>query len=85
MSVSISKTAVMIFNKTGRQLQESHRFKCESFRVPFARAYCFFEIVFNLAGSNTTATEKFKKIGLKAYFALKNLLHLDALSIKSVF
>ena len=85
LSVNISKTAIMIFNKTGRQLQESHSFKYGSVSIPSARAYCYLGIVFNLTGSYTAATEELKKKGLKAYFALKNLLQLDALSVKSVF
>ena len=37
LSVDISKTAIMVFNRTGRQLQESHGFKYGSTHIPSAR------------------------------------------------
>ena len=85
LSVNISKTAIMVFNRSGRQLQESHGFQYGSTHIPSARTYCYLGIVFNLNGSSTTATDELRKKGLKAYFALKSLIQLDALSVRSVF
>ncbi|KAL5272619.1 hypothetical protein ACHWQZ_G000729 [Mnemiopsis leidyi] len=85
LSVNISKTAIMVFNKTGRQLQESHGFKYGSLTIPSARTYCYLGIVFNLNGSTTAATDELRKKGLKAYFALKSIINLGELSTKSVF
>ena len=66
LSVNISKTAIMVFNKTGRQLQESHGFKYGTIAIPSARIYCYLGIVFNLNGSTTAATDELRKKGLKA-------------------
>ena len=85
LSVNISKTAIMVFNKTGRQLQESHGFKYGTITIPSARTYCYLGIVFNLNGSTTAATDELRKKGLKAYFALKSIINLGELSTRSVF
>ncbi|KAL5253101.1 hypothetical protein ACHWQZ_G015761 [Mnemiopsis leidyi] len=85
LSVNISKTAIMVFNKTGRQLQESHGFKYGRITIPAARTYCYLGIVFNLNGSTTAATDELRKKGLKAYFALKSIINLGELSTRSVF
>ena len=85
LSVNISKTAIMVFNKSGRQLQESDSFQYGNIRIPSARTYCYLGIVFSLTGSYTAATDELRKKGLKAYFALKNLIQLDALSVNAVF
>ena len=75
----------MIFNKCGRQLLESHKFKYGDTPIPFARTYCYLGIVFSLSGSFKAATDELRKKGLKAYFALKKLIDLSALSVKSTF
>ncbi|KAL5256625.1 hypothetical protein ACHWQZ_G011768 [Mnemiopsis leidyi] len=75
----------MVFNKTGRQLQESHGFKYGRITIPAARTYCYLGIVFNLNGSTTAATDELRKKGLKAYFALKSIINLGELSTRSVF
>ena len=85
LSVNISKTAIMVFNKTGRQLQESHGFKYGAITIHSARTYCYLGIVFNLSGSTTAATDELRKKGLKAYFALKSVICLGELSTISVF
>ena len=84
LSVNISKTAIMVFNKTGRQLQESQGFKYGPITIPSARTYCYLGIVFNLSGSTTAATDELRKKGLKAYFALKSIISLGELSMRSV-
>ena len=85
LSVNLSKTAIMIFNKCGRQLLESHNFKFGNTTIPSARTYCYLGIVFSISGSFTAATDELRKKGLKAYFALKKLLDLSALTVKSTF
>ena len=57
LSVNISKTAIMVFNKASRQLQESLQFKYGSTRIPSARTYCYLGIVFNLNGSFSVAAD----------------------------
>ena len=54
-------------------------------RIPSAWTYRYLGIVFSLTGSYTAATDELRKKGFKAYFALKNLLQLDALSVNAVF
>ena len=83
--MNITKTAILIFNKSGRQLQEIHCFKYGSISIPSAKANCYLGIVFSLSGSYAAATDELRKKGLKAYLALKNTLDLNALSVRSVF
>lgn len=47
-TVKTSKTSVMIFNKSGRQLKEGNSFKFGTTEVPSSREYCFLEITFCL-------------------------------------
>ena len=61
LSVNLSKTAIMIFNKCGRQLLESHNFKYGDSLIPSARTYCYLGIVFSLNGSFSAATDELKK------------------------
>ena len=61
LSVNISKTAIMVFNKSGRQLQESDSFRYGNIRIPSARTYCYLGIVFSLTGSYTAATDELRK------------------------
>ena len=85
LSVNISKTAIMIFNTRGRQLLESHKLKYGALQIPSARQYCYLGIVFTLNGSMKKAMDELRKKGLRAYFALKKLIKLDALSVRSIF
>jgi len=85
LTVNIDKTAVLIFNKTGRLLLESHQLKYGNTRIPSARHYCYLGIVFNLNGTFKAATEELRKKGLRAYFALKSMIDLSALSPTAVF
>ena len=85
LSVNISKTAIMVFNKSGRQLQESYSFQYGKIKIPSARTYCYLGIVFSLTGSYKAATDELRKKGLRAYFALKNLIQIDAISVTAVF
>ena len=85
LTVNIGKTAVMVFNKSGKLLLESHTFKYGDVSVPSARSYCYLGIVFSLSGSFALATDELRKKGLKAYFALKRMIDLSALSPKIVF
>ena len=84
LTVNLSKTAVMVFNKSGRQLQESYGFKYGSDTIPSAKTYCYLGIVFSLSGSFKPALDELRKKGLRAYFSLKSLIDLSQLSIKAV-
>ena len=85
LTVNISKTAVMVFNKAGRQLKESYGYKFGSENIPSTKTYCYLGIVFSLSGSFRQAQDELKKKGLRAYFSLKSLIDLRQLSTKSVF
>jgi hypothetical protein len=75
----------MVFNKSGKHLLESHTFKYGDISVPSARSYCYLGIIFSLSGSFAMATDELRKKGLKAYFALKRMIDLSALTPKIVF
>ena len=85
LTVNIGKTAIMVFNKGGKHLLESRTFKYGDMPIPSARSYCYLGITFNLSGTFTLATDELRKKGLKAYFALKRMIDLTALSPKTVF
>ena len=55
LSVNIAKTAVKVFNRTGRLLNESNSFFYGETRISPAREYTYLAIVFTLSGSFKTA------------------------------
>ena len=61
LTVNISKTAVMVFNKTGRLLNSSRTFKFGTTYIPSARTYCYLGITFNLCGSFKAAADELRK------------------------
>ena len=71
LTVNISKTAVMVFYRSGRLLKESLLFKFGDINVASVREYCSLEISFTLSGSTTVAQNKLKQKGLRSNFALK--------------
>ena len=85
LTVNISKTAVMVFNKTGRLLNSSKTFKFGATLIPSARTYCYLGITFNLCGSFKAAADELRKKGLRAYFALKRMINLKDISMKATF
>ena len=85
LTVNLSKTAIMVFSKSGRQLQESYGFMFGSQTIPSSKMYCYLGIVFSLNGGFKKAQDELRKKGLRAYFSLKSLINLDHLSSKSVF
>ena len=78
LSVNISKTAVMIFNRTGRLLKESSQFMYGETKVPNAREYCYLGITLTLTGSFKTAQHKLRQKGMRAYFSLKSTINFKA-------
>ena len=84
LQVNISKTAVLVFNKSGRQLKESTGFKYGEINVPSASTYCYLGITVTLSGSLSKTTEELRKKGLRAYFALKSLIDINELSSSSI-
>ena len=74
LTVNTSKTAVMVFNRGGRLLNESNSFKFGDTVIPSAREYCYLGVTFSLNGSLKVAQDKLRQKGLRSYFALKKLI-----------
>ena len=85
LSVNISKTAIMVFNRAGRLLKESMDFQYGNTPIPSAREYTYLGITFSLTGSMKTAQTKLKQKGIRSYFSLKSMLDLNHLRKSAVF
>ena len=79
LTVNISKTAVMVFNKTGRLLKASEGFSFGELQIPTVREYCYLGITFSLSGSLKLTQEKLRQKALRSYFSLKRLVEVNAL------
>ena len=76
LTVNVSKTAVLVFNPTGRLLKESCTFKLGETSIPSAREYCYLGITFTLSGSMKNTQSKLRQKGLRSYFSLKRMIDL---------
>ena len=76
LTVNIGKTAVMVFNRSGRLLKESLTFQFGETNIASVREYCYLGITFTLNGSSVVAQNKLKQKGLRSYFALKSSIDL---------
>ena len=85
LSVNIDKTAVMVFNRSGRLLKESHMFTYGDTAIPSTRSYCYLGITFSLSGSFVPALQKLRQKGLRAYFSLKKTIDIRAMKKTTVF
>ncbi|KAL5272263.1 hypothetical protein ACHWQZ_G000471 [Mnemiopsis leidyi] len=85
LSVNISKTAVMLFNRTGRLLKESKDLFYGDTPVLSVREYTYLGITFTLSGSLKTAQAKLRQKGLRSYFSLKSMLDLRYLRKSMIF
>ena len=85
LSVNISKTAIMVFNKSGRVLNDSTGFTYGEVKIPPVREYCYLGITFTLNGSLISAQQKLKQKGLRSYFSLKSMIDIRPLKRSLVF
>ena len=85
LSVNLSKTAVMVFNRAGRLLKESENFFYGSSPIPSAREYTYLGITFSLTGSMNLAQTKLRQKALRSYFSLKAMLNLGHISKTAIF
>ena len=85
LSVNISKTAVMVFNKTGRLLKDSHGLMYGDQPLPSVREYCYLGIVFTLNGSLITAQQRLRQKGLRSYFSIKSMIDVRMLKKTTIF
>ena len=74
LAVNVSKTAIMVFNPTGRLLKDSQHFTLGESIIPSAREYCYLGIKFTLSGSLKTAQATLRQKALRGYFAVKRML-----------
>ena len=79
LEVNIDKTAILIFNPTGRQLKESFNFYYNSKAIPSVKRYCYLGICFTISGKLLTAQALLKQKALRAYFGMKK--YIDPLSV----
>ena len=85
LSVNMDKTAVMVFNRSGRLLKESLGFTYGNTTIPSARSYCYLGITFSLSGTFLPAQQHLRQKGLRAYFSLKGTIDIRALKKSTVF
>ncbi|KAL5260785.1 hypothetical protein ACHWQZ_G010814 [Mnemiopsis leidyi] len=84
LTVNISKTAILIFNTSGRKLKESTGFTYGDTNIPSDNKYCYLGITLTLSGSLTLNMDNLRKKGLRAYFPLRNLVDIKALSVHAL-
>ena len=84
LSVNISKTAILIFNTSGRKLKESSTFTYGSTNIPSDNKYCYLGITLTLSGSLSLNMDNLRKKGLRAFFSLRNLVDIQELSVNAI-
>ena len=71
LTVNMDKTAIMVFNRSGRLLKESHQFHYGDTNIKSVQEYYnYLGIVFTLSGTLSTAQAKLRQKALRCYFAL---------------
>ena len=85
LTVNMSKTAVLVFNKSGRQLKTSIGFCYGNYKIQSAKEYCYLGIVYTLSGSLAKAQNELRTKGLRAYFSLKRMVDTRSLTVRSLF
>ena len=85
LEVNIKKTAILIFNVSGKQLIESHTFVYQGKFVPSVKTYCYLGITLSLSGTFTQTQIILKQKAMRAYFALKKQIDLRYISKLAVF
>ncbi|KAL5260786.1 hypothetical protein ACHWQZ_G010815 [Mnemiopsis leidyi] len=84
LEVNIDKTAILVFNKSGRLIKESFGLKYGDLNIPTDKTYCYLGITVTLSGSLTKTMEVLRMNGLRAYFALKSLVDIKKLKTSSL-
>ena len=80
LTVNTTKTAVMVFNHSGRKLKESEQFLYGSEVVPSTKHYQYLGMVFSLNGSTKAAQQQLKAKSTRSIFSLKKILDLNSVS-----
>ena len=79
LEVNIKKTAVLVFNASGRKLLESTSLVYGSMVIPSVREYCYLGTTFSISGSMKTNQAQLRTKGLRAYFSLKNSIDVTSI------
>ena len=85
LKVNIKKTAVLVFNVTGRKLLESAHFRYGTMSIPSVRDYVYLGTTFTISGSLKANQTQLRKKGLKAYFSLENTIDLSSIAKVAIF
>ena len=74
LSVNMKKTAVMVFNKTGRILNCSRGFTFNNTEIDTVNSYCYLSVMFTLSRSFKHATNELRHKANRGDFALRNVV-----------
>ena len=85
LTVNMEKTAVMVFNRSGRILNGSRIFKYGDCKIESVKEYCYLGVIFTLTGSFKTAQQYLKQKAMRAYFSLKSIIDFKALKKSTLF
>ena len=85
LTVNMEKTAVMVFNRSGRILNGSRVFTYGNCKIESVKEYCYLGVTFTLTGSFKTAQQHLKQKGMRAYFSLKSIIDFKALKKPILF
>jgi hypothetical protein len=85
LQVNIKKTAILIFNFSGRLLLESSLFTYGDTKIPAVREYCYLGTMFTISGSTKINQEQLRIKGLRAYFSLKSTIDISSISKEAIF
>ena len=84
LSVNMKKTAVMVFNKTGRILNCSRGFTFNNTEIDTVNSYCYLGVMFILSGSFKPATNELRHKANRGYFALPKVVDWKYLKRSSI-
>ena len=85
LQVNVKKTAILVFNITGRKLLDSQQFSYGDLKIPSVREYCYLGTTFTISGSTKVNQQQLRIKGLRAYFSLKRTLDITSISKEAIF
>ena len=84
LSINISKTNIMVFNRSSRILNCSYGFHIGDAAIQPVKNYCYLGILFSLNGSFKANMDQLSKKALRSYFSIKRTIDTRALTTKSL-
>ena len=85
LSVNTDKTAILVFNPSGKLLNESKTFLYDGAPLPAVKQYCYLGICFTASGSLVKAQSLLHQKGLRAYFGMKKFIDPTAVAKEAAF